>query len=352
VNTHFQCPRCGSAELQLESELEAAQEAEAGAHGNEAQAWLCRECRSRYPIVCGIPDFRTAPDPYIDLEADRQKARGLAERFEQLDLAGLVDHYFAITPEVPPKLAERYRIGLLESGPDRVAGLLALTDQHAGTQPRQTRVLELACGSGPFLPALAERFDEIVGVDIALRWLVVARKRLIELGIGEDVQLVCACAEALPFATDRFDLCIAANAIEHLRDAPLAMREVGRTLSPDGTAAFTTPNRFSPGPDPHVGIWGIGFLPHAWQDKLARRTRGAGLLLIRTRGYGELRRLLAQSGLTRSEFALPALAPANLAHQGVVGRTLGRLYNTLRSWPVARPLLLRLGPLFQIVARR
>ena len=74
--------------------------------------------------------------------------------------------------------------------------------------------------------------------------------------------------------------------------------------------------------------------------------------MIRTRGYGELRRLLAESGLGRSEFALPAVSAANLAHQGIVGRALGRLYNALRSWRIARPLLLRLGPLFQIVARR
>ena len=301
--------------------------------------------------MCGIPDLRTAADPYIGIEADREKARGLAARFETLDLAGLIDHYFAITPEVPAALAARYRVGLLESGPERVEALLALVDQHTGRQPQQSRVLELACGSGPFLPTLAGRFDQVVAVDIALRWLVVARKRLLELGLGERVQLVCACAETLPFEAARFDLAIAANALEHVRDAPESLRELRRTLTPSGAAAFTTPNRFSPGPDPHVGIWGIGFLPRAWQDPLAHRMRGTGLELIRTRGYRELRRLLSDAGLQRSEFALPPIGNSDLAHRGALARALGRLYNRARGWAVARPLLLRLGPLFQILAR-
>ena len=338
MNTAYHCPRCHSA-AGLDRDPAA-----------EVTGWRCHECGARYPVVCGIPDFRVAADPYIGIEADREKARGLAARFEELDLEGLIDHYFAITPEVTPMLAARYRVGLLESGPARVNALLDLTDRPSRTE-RDARVLELACGSGPFLPALAQRFDDIVAVDIALRWLVVARKRLQELGIGEEIQLVCACAEALPFGPGRFDLVIGANALEHLRDAPQALREVRRTLSTSGTAAFTTPNRFSPGPDPHVGIWGIGFLPRAWQDPVARRMRNAGLLLIHTRGYRELRRLLAGAGFARAEFALPAISQADLAHRGALARLLGRSYNAVRRSPLARPLLLRLGPLFQIVAR-
>ena len=342
MSVPYRCPQCRSA-ADLFPEV--------GDATADQPDWSCGECGARYPVVCGIPDLRIAADRYIGIEADRAKARGLAERFDHVDLAGLVDHYFAITPEVPPELAARYRVGLLESGPARVGPLLALADERAGSQARDTRVLEVACGSGPFLPALAGRFDRIVAVDIALRWLVVARKRLLELGIGEQVQLVCAGAEALPFEARSFDLVIAANALEHVHDAPQMLRELQRTLAGGGTAAFTTPNRFSLGPDPHVGVWGIGFLPRSWQDPVARRASGAGLELIRTRGYGELRRLLAESGLGRSEFALPAVSQADLAHQGAVGRLLGRLYNALRGWAVTRPLLLRLGPLFQIVAR-
>lgn len=339
MNIRYLCPQCrSSSDLREEATTE----------GTE---WCCDDCGAHYPVVCGIPDLRIAADPYIGIEADRAKARGLEERFETLDLAGLVDHYFAITPEVRPELAARYRVGLLESGPARIEALLALADVHAERLPRDARVLELACGSGPFLATLADRFDRVVAVDIALRWLVVARKRLIELGIGDRVQLVCACAEALPFAADRFDLTIAANALEHVRDAPQMLLEVRRTLSATGTAALTTPNRFSPGPDPHVGIWGIGFLPRAWQDPVARRMTGAGLELIRTRGYGELRRLLADSEMGHSEFALPALSQADLAHQGAIGRLLGRIYNAVRNWAAVRPVLLRLGPLFQIITR-
>ena len=79
--------------------------------------------------------------------------------------------------------------------------------------------------------------------------------------------------------------------------------------------------------------------------------RGAGLELIHTRGSGELRRMLLDAGRGRAEFALPSVSEADLAQRGALTRALARLYNAVRSWAVTRPFLLRLGPLFQIVAR-
>jgi len=35
------------------------------------EAFVCSRCSIRYPVVAGIPDYRIAPDPWIDAEADR-----------------------------------------------------------------------------------------------------------------------------------------------------------------------------------------------------------------------------------------------------------------------------------------
>ena len=171
----------------------------------EQQAYRCTACDERYPIVCGIPDFRVFADPYIGLEEDREKAAKLFERSKQLDFQALVRHYFDITPEVPPPLAQRYMQWMFEAGPVRARTCLEQVEQETGQYEASTRVLELGSGAGPFLPTLRSRFKQVTAVDIALRWLVITRKRLQELG-HSDVQLVCACAEHLPFASNQFDL--------------------------------------------------------------------------------------------------------------------------------------------------
>jgi uncharacterized protein YbaR (Trm112 family) len=70
---------------------------------NAESALKCAGCQRVYPVVCGIPDLRTFPDPYISFEGDRTKARMLYSRFGDLDFEGLVELYYHVTPETPPK---------------------------------------------------------------------------------------------------------------------------------------------------------------------------------------------------------------------------------------------------------
>ena len=64
---------------------------------------VCQGCQRRFPVICGIPDLRIFPDPYISFEGDRTKARMLFSRFRDLDFAGLVSLYYDVTPETPHK---------------------------------------------------------------------------------------------------------------------------------------------------------------------------------------------------------------------------------------------------------
>lgn len=329
MSVRYHCPACRS-DTERESEL-----------------FRCAGCGAVYPIVCGIPDFRLSADPYIGIEADRAKARGLREQFERLDFAELVRHYFDITPEVPRRLAAGYLAGHLETGPARGLSCLALVDRELGRPGPTTRVLEVGCGSGPFLPTLAQRFPTVTAADIAMRWLVIARKRLLEAGC--EVELVCASADALPFPNASYDLVIAANVVEHLRDPGGMIGEAERVLSPRGALVLTTPNRTTLGPDPHVRLWGLGFLPRRWQDRYARRFRGIPFDKVRTLTYRELRSLL-EDGFARARFVLPEITAADRAHLGPAGRLCARLYNRVRSWPLVRALLYLFGPFFQIVA--
>src|SRR5438132_4470724 len=74
---------------------------------------VCRSCARRFPVIAGIPDLRIFADPYIDIEADRAKARALAARLDDYDFAGLLAHYYDTTSVVPARDARRYARGLL-----------------------------------------------------------------------------------------------------------------------------------------------------------------------------------------------------------------------------------------------
>ncbi len=101
--------------------------------------------------------------------------------------------------------------------------------------------LDAGCGDGTYLRAIAhsDRIPaRVVGVDISERILDTARIAAAPL----EVELVRANIEALPFADDSFDLVLCSQAIEHLLDPTLGMRELARALAPGGTLVLTTDN--------------------------------------------------------------------------------------------------------------
>jgi SAM-dependent methyltransferase len=99
------------------------------------------------------------------------------------------------------------------------------------------RFLDAGCGDGRFLGALdAELPEQVVGVDIAQRILETARVRL------PRAQLRQANLESMPFEDDAFDLILSSQVIEHVLDAPAAMRELHRILRPGGHLVISTDN--------------------------------------------------------------------------------------------------------------
>ena len=72
------------------------------------EAYTCTGCGVEYPVISGIPDFRIAPDPWIEPEADRAKGLRLERETQGQGLEAMVRAYWAMTPETPPALAERF----------------------------------------------------------------------------------------------------------------------------------------------------------------------------------------------------------------------------------------------------
>ncbi len=119
-------------------------------------------------------------------------------------------------------------------GVDQLAPLAAIFEEvYASTQPDRLLVLGCATGNGleSVNPSVTKR---IVGVDVNLQYLGVARQRFI--GLGARLELFCAEAARFRAAPASFDLVHAALLFEYLHPEPL-VRRIAEWLAPDGTCS-------------------------------------------------------------------------------------------------------------------
>jgi ubiquinone/menaquinone biosynthesis C-methylase UbiE len=306
----------------------------------------CLSCRRSFPIIFGIPDLRIFPDPYIEFEEDRLKAEHLAAEFDRLNFEEMVRFYYLTTAVVPQHHARQYTRGLFAAEARSEAQLIErLRESGSVSGP----FLEIGCGTAPFLIAAKRQFGQVVGVDIALRWLIVAKKRLEQAGV--KAPLICACAEALPFPEPYFRTALFDSTIEVVTNQQKSLSEVKRVLLPGGDLWITTPNRFSLGPDPHLGIWAGGFLPDRWMAAYARK-QGAIPPKRNLLNAQSLKRLLKEAAFERVQVSVPSIPEAHRNQLSGAARQLISLYNISRRIGIVRWILQLIGPLLQATARK
>lgn len=106
-------------------------------------------------------------------------------------------------------------------------------------------LLEIGCGSGRLMVALAGQFSRLSGIDISDRRIELAQKVVAEqyrqYSDRLDFQARSA-DEPLPFADQSFEVVIACAVLEHCIDVFFVVDEIARVLKPDGCAVLTVPN--------------------------------------------------------------------------------------------------------------
>ena len=337
----FRCPKCrGPVELLPNNPAQGVSRTEAG--------YRCHLCCRIYPIVAGIADFRLRPDPWLGIEEDHAKGLRLASRSE-LSWRQLVEYYWELTTDTPPEMAHRFAQHAW-SGEARGHDLLDDLGTEVPNTPQEGSLLELGCRSGGLLVAAARRGHRVVGIDVAFRWLVIARRQLEENGL--EAILCCCNAEALPFDDHQVDAVVAENVFEHVERVDHLLAEAHRLLVPSGVLYATTWNRTSLAPEPHVRLWGVGFLPRPLARRYVAWRRGVTYDRVFLRSARSLRYLLRIS-----PFAQGALAPAPIGHRrlrglGTFGRSLATLHDSVREWPGMRQALLSIGPILRVLCRR
>jgi SAM-dependent methyltransferase len=117
--------------------------------------------------------------------------------------------------------------------------LAAVLDRLA--LPADARILDAGCGSGRNMVDLARR-GTVAGIELASSSLEVARARAVgEVRPG-------SLEEPLPFGAAAFDLAVALDVLEHLRDDGAAWRELARVVAPGGRLVVTVPQ--------YAWLWG------------------------------------------------------------------------------------------------
>ncbi|MCW4149707.1 bifunctional demethylmenaquinone methyltransferase/2-methoxy-6-polyprenyl-1,4-benzoquinol methylase UbiE [Halomonas sp. 18H] len=111
-----------------------------------------------------------------------------------------------------------------------------LTIERAAVRPGQS-VLDIAGGTGD----LTYKFSRLVGprgrvvlADINESMLRVGRDKLLNRGVGGNVEYVQANAETLPFPDNSFDCITIAFGLRNVTDQNAALRSMTRVLKPGG----------------------------------------------------------------------------------------------------------------------
>jgi SAM-dependent methyltransferase len=166
----------------------------------------------------------------------------LDEIHRDWDVLGAADPLWAV-------LTERGRRGpawteeeFLATGRAEVAAAFDRLDR-LGLPVGTGRALDFGCGAGRLTAALTERFDEVVGVDIAASMLAEARR--MDRSGGRAVFLHNTAPDLALLGSDGFDLVYTDRVLQHLTPglARGYLAELLRVLRPGGVHVAGLPDR-------------------------------------------------------------------------------------------------------------
>ncbi|WP_209316414.1 bifunctional demethylmenaquinone methyltransferase/2-methoxy-6-polyprenyl-1,4-benzoquinol methylase UbiE [Halomonas salinarum] len=147
-----------------------------------------------------------------------------------------VDEKASRVADVFHSVAARYDVmnDLMSFGVHRIWKRLTL--ERAGVRPGQ-RVLDIAGGTGDLTLKFSRQVGprgQVILADINESMLRVGRDKLLDHGVGGNVEYVQANAECLPFPDNSFDCITIAFGLRNVTDKDAALRSMARVLKPGG----------------------------------------------------------------------------------------------------------------------
>jgi len=217
----LRCVNCGSA---------------LGLWSPERTEYVCRDCKTTYPVRDGILDF----------VGDRE-------------VLGNAQMSSFAKPQ-PDDLGRR----LID------ARLRALLSQLPSFQKGEklTMLLDVGGGYGDLVTCGAPLFELVVSVNASLAELE-NESGLLAAAETRNVALIRALAQNLPFMPAQFPAVTCVQVLEHVDNPPLVLAQLRIMLAKPGVLYLAFPNRFTLRREPHTELRGIGFLPKRGARKYA-----------------------------------------------------------------------------------
>lgn len=313
--------------------------------------WACQDCGASFPVLFNrIFDFRLLPHRDDLSFAHRSTATSESIRLANLrelyitsSFASLVRAYFSHF-NAPADILQAEAESMLPGGASdfwlpQIFSTIPIPSFPAKTG---TVALDMGCGGGRTVAQLAPHFAGVIGIDADPARLILAQKYCDEMAV-ENVLLACAFGERLPLPTNSLSLVTAVEVLEHVTDQAAFISEIRRALKPSGELFLTTPNRFALTREPHVNVWGVGYLPRTWQNKYVRLVRGVPYVGKRNLARWELATLLRNEFGPRWEFVRPQRRRYTLR---------GRVANVVLQVPFIRHLAALTLHGYQVVAHK
>ena len=124
-------------------------------------------------------------------------------------------------------------------------------------------ILDVGCASGYMTNEIALMFpkSKTVGIDVYSKAVKAAQKRY------PEVTFKCADAHSLPFPTNRFDLVVSYETIEHVINPRIFLKEIKRVMKKDGVAVVVMDS----------GNWLFRAVWFIWERTKGKVWRGAHL---------------------------------------------------------------------------
>lgn len=121
-------------------------------------------------------------------------------------------------------------------------GYFLRTHRHVlGLNPEGTTALDVGCGGGLLAEEFATAGFAVTGIDPSPNSIATAQRHAERNRLG--IAYTVGSAEDLPYPDAHFDVVYCCDVLEHVRDLPKAMAEIGRVLKPGGVFYFDTINR-------------------------------------------------------------------------------------------------------------
>jgi 2-polyprenyl-6-hydroxyphenyl methylase/3-demethylubiquinone-9 3-methyltransferase len=114
-------------------------------------------------------------------------------------------------------------------------------DRYAAHPLAGLSVLDIGCGAGILAEPLARLGAAVTAIDPAPRNIETAKDHAALTGLAVDYR--CDTAETLEAEGARFDIVLAMEVVEHVRDVPAFLRCAGAMVRPGGLLAAATLNR-------------------------------------------------------------------------------------------------------------